>query len=106
MKRFYHEHSKKTSRQLIVLLLFLVFFCAFVYGISNISSKTDENETETLHLAISRGITHCYATEGHYPENLEYLLTHYGITYDSEKYFVDYQVLGENIFPDVTIIEK
>jgi len=61
---------------------------------------------ETLQRAITRGITHCYATQGHYPESLEELHKTYGITYDEDLYFVDYQVLGKNIYPDVTIIEK
>ena len=47
-----------------------------------------------------------YAANGFYPESLEYLKEHYHISYDTDKYFVDYQALGENIFPDITIIEK
>ena len=99
MKRFFQT-------QIIAIIIFAIIFFAFTSGVSKISHNTDENQTELLHLAISRGITHCYATEGHYPEDLDYLKEHYGITYDTDKYFVDYQVLGKNIFPDVTIIEK
>ena len=49
---------------------------------------------------------HCYAIEGSYPESLQYLKDNYGLTYDEEKYFIDYQVLGSNILPDVTIIDR
>ena len=106
MKRFYQNFVKKEIVQILAIALFVLFLSFFTSGISKISQETDENQSELLHLAISRGITHCYATEGHYPESLEYLQEHYGITYDTNKYFVDYQVLGKNIFPDVTIIEK
>ncbi|MCB5577777.1 MULTISPECIES: hypothetical protein [Dorea] len=61
---------------------------------------------ETLQSAVTRDITRCYAQEGTYPESLAYLKKHYGLTYDSSKYFVDYQPLGANIMPDVTIIRK
>ena len=44
--------------------------------------------------------------EGSYPESLEYLKEHYGITYDEDRFFVDYKIVGTNILPDVTIIEK
>lgn len=106
MKRFDHKTSKHGRNQLIALALFLVIFCAFSFGINRISHITDHNQMETLELAISRSITHCYATEGHYPESLDYLIENYGITYDADQYFVDYQILGKNLYPDVTIIEK
>jgi hypothetical protein len=61
---------------------------------------------ESLSAAIQRSIIHCYATEGHYPESLDALIEEYNIQYDSDRFFVDYQVLGENIMPDVTIIDK
>ena len=55
---------------------------------------------------LIRNITYCYAVEGSYPESLDYLKEHYGLTYDEDRFFVDYQVIGANILPDVTIIEK
>lgn len=106
MGRFYHEKSHTFTKQLASIILFAALFVMFVFGISNISKETTEKQSESLELAISRGIAHCYATNGYYPENLDYIIENYGITYDSKRYFVDYQVLGENIFPDVTIIEK
>ena len=106
MNRFFHEKSHSWLKQGLAVLLFLCIFLVFTYGLSGISKKTAAEETKSLHRSISRGISHCYATNGFYPESLEYLKEHYHISYDTDKYFVDYQVLGENIFPDVTIIEK
>jgi hypothetical protein len=34
------------------------------------------------------------------------LKENYGLTYDEDLFFVDYQTIGSNILPDVTIIEK
>lgn len=106
MKRFYHEKSNQWIKPLASAVLFIALFFLFFTGISQVSEEASEKQTESLKMAISRGIAHCYATEGQYPESLEYLQEHYGIHYDSDKYFVDYQVLGQNFFPDVTIIEK
>lgn len=107
MKRFYHSRKPGTQvKQILSIGIFLAIFCVFFIGISQVSGKTSLEETEVLTQAIARGIAHCYATEGRYPENLDTLLDMYNISYDSDKYFIDYQVLGENIFPDVTIIEK
>ena len=106
MKYLYQKGLRIEIKQIAAILLFLAIFGAFVTGLSGISRKTAQNQTETLQLAISRGIAHYYATEGYYPESLASLKEHYPITYDTDKYFVDYQVLGKNIFPDITIIEK
>ena len=43
---------------------------------------------------------------GRYPESLKYLEEHYPLRYDKEKYFIGYEVLGENIMPDITIISR
>ncbi len=88
------------------LLCFIVIITVFIYGISKVSSRTDSQALETLQNAVSRDIVRCYAIEGVYPENLEYLKDHYGLTYDESRFVVDYQPLGQNILPDVTIIDK
>ncbi len=106
MKRFAHEKSYPWLKQTMSVALFLILFTLFLAGLSSVSEKTKEQRAKTLELSISQGITHCYATEGHYPESLDYLKEHYHIQYDTEEFFVDYQIMGENIFPDVTIIEK
>ena len=46
----------------------------------------------------------CYALEGTYPPNLQYLEEHYGLTYDKKRFYVDYLAIGSNFFPDVTVI--
>ena len=106
MKRFCHEKSHPLRRPSLILVLFILAFSAFTFGINKISEETEQTQKESLTQAISRGVAHCYATNGYYPESLDYLKIHYGITYDSEKFFIDYQILGENSFPDITIIEK
>lgn len=106
MKRFYHKQSIGWLTPLAAVLIFGIIMMVFLFGISKLSRQTAEQQIETLERAISRSIAHCYATEGHYPESLEYLKDEYGITYDSEKFFVDYQAIGGNIFPEVTIISR
>ena len=106
MKRFSHEKSRHWIKHCLSVVLFLALIFAFLAGLSGVSEESAKQRSKNLEMAISRGIAHCYATEGHYPESLEYLKTHYNISYNTEEFFVDYQVLGENIFPDVTIIEK
>jgi hypothetical protein len=107
MRRFYKGSSEHSLRNAIFsLLLFGSVLCLFYFGTNAVSAKTDEQQAQSLEEAIYRGITHCYAIEGRYPESLDYLKEEYGISYDTDKYFVDYQILGSNLMPDVTIIPK
>ena len=63
-------------------------------------------EKQSLEEAIQRDIVTCYALEGVYPESLEYLKEHYGLTYNEDRYIVNYEALGSNLMPDVTVMEK
>jgi len=88
------------------LLAFLILLLLFLYGINTVSTTTKDKQRESLETAINRNIIHCYAVEGTYPPSLAYMEEHYGLTYDKDLFFVDYQAIGANILPDVTIITK
>ena len=105
----YFDHRKERHPLKNLLLsagFFLIILCACLFGLNQISEKSSEEEMATLETAIRKSVAHCYATEGFYPESLDYLKEEYNISYDSDKYFVDYQIWGENIMPDITIIQK
>ena len=74
-------------------------------GISFISSTSSKDQKQVLTDAVNKDIIHCYAIEGYYPPSLAYIEDHYGLTYDKDRYFVDYVPVGDNIMPSVTIVE-
>ena len=106
MNRFQIEKRRPLHRLLLPALVFLCLMCFLFYGMSSVSSATQKEEERSLKQAVIKSAVHCYAVEGSYPESLEYLKEHYGITYDEDRFFVDYKIVGTNILPDVTIIEK
>jgi len=88
------------------ILFFLVIIVYFTFQLKSVSGDTLDRQEASLESAINRGIVSCYCVEGTYPPSLSYLVEHYGITYDKNSFFVDYQSIGSNIYPDVTIIRK
>ena len=107
MARFEYQKKQHTYRKFIIsVCVFLLIVLLFYQGIESLSSGSVRRQKESLENALIRSITYCYAVEGSYPESLEYLKEHYGITYDEDRFFVDYKIVGANILPDVTIIEK
>ena len=82
-----------------VLMLFLV-------ALGNLESGHKAEGKAQLEQAIKRSAVACYAAEGIYPPDLEYLVEHYGIQIDSDKYTVIYDIFAENMMPDITVLEK
>ena len=106
MNRFY-KHQKTTSifKSLILpLMIFGVLFLFFYYGIASIAQTSATEEEQSLETALNHAIVHFYSVEGRYPENLDDIIKHYGITYDQTKYLVDYQPIASNIMPNITVI--
>ncbi len=100
--------QKRTSSHLLRrLVTTAAVFCCIAAGLfigaSKVQETADDSQLESLRLAIVRSAVHCYAMEGAYPESLDYIREHYGVSWDSEKYLVDYEITGSNLLPDVTV---
>lgn len=88
----------------VLLLIAVLFF--FVVFANSFAQTNLAHERDFLESALNRCITQCYALEGTYPYDLSYLEEHYGLTYNKEHFFIDYCYIGDNLRPDITIIEK
>lgn len=97
---------KFKKRSIFSAIIFAAAFFAFWYGTSSVLEKREQHEIQILEKAVAHGITSCYAAEGSYPQSLAYLKENYGLVYNEDKFFIDYQPLGANIMPDVTILRK
>lgn len=105
--RFEMRKRDSSARNLIIsLAVFVIIAVCFWCAADSVSERTQAEERMLLEAALNRSITHYYAIEGTYPESLEYLTKNYGLTYDEDKFYIDYQPLGADIMPDVTVIEK
>lgn len=106
MKRFQLEKSRRPYTGVISVLLFLVILFCIYTAVQSLSERSLEEQEQNLIQALRQSTVQCYAVEGFYPENLEYLTKHYGIRYDHNTFFVDYQPSARNIMPEITVIRK
>lgn len=108
MNRFEQKHISFGRKLLFLLpvLAFLILFVLFIQGISSVSESTLSKQQESLETALERSISQCYAVEGSYPPSLEYLKQHYGLLYDEDNFFVDYEYFGSNLLPEVTVLRR
>ena len=101
--------AKKYKNKLYIYapaLVIVLVLIAFYFFSSNLGEQTNSHGKTIRENALTRSITQCYALEGSYPPNIKYLQDNYGLIYDSEEYFIDYQFIGSNLRPDVTVIER
>lgn len=87
-------------------LLFLLI-AIFIYMVSSSTGENNDNQTEHyIEEAIRRASFQCYASEGSFPPDMEYIQKNYGIMFDSDDYIVDYQSRGGNLPPDIFVSKK
>ena len=102
-------HSKKRdSFWKGMILPILIFLCLLIFlsiGIGNISSASDKESMKILQDAVLRATVQCYAIEGMYPPDVQYLEDNYGVVYDHDRFIVHYEVFASNILPDITVVD-
>lgn len=84
-------------------LTLLIFSIPLFSGIQRMNV---EYQIEQVESAIQRSLNICYAQEGFYPANIEYLIENYGLIIDDRLYFISYKGFASNIRPDVNVFRK
>lgn len=103
MNRFKKSSRRPVLQKFLYVLIFCGILCIFLSGLSSVSRITSHSEEESLRKSILQSAVHCYATQGFYPDSMDYLEKYYGISYDKEKYLVSYEAFGSNMMPDITV---
>ena len=105
MKRKKHVLSG-LLKGLLAPLVIVAALLVFATAVDSLDSGRDEESLRQLEEALHRGCVACYATEGIFPPDVDYLRDRYGVQVDEEKYMVAYQVFAKNLMPSITIVER
>ena len=102
--------EKKITADLIVriveIIISLTILAVIIAAFLNIESDSSITGCKRLEDSVRHAVVSCYAIEGVYPPDIEYLTDHYGLQIDENKYRVRYDVFAENIMPDITLTKK
>ena len=90
----------------LLISVILAVVLLFTSALSNLQDGRSSESRQQLEDAVRRGAVACYAVEGIYPPNVEYLEEHYGIQIDWERYTVIYEAFASNLMPDITVLEN
>lgn len=87
--------------------LFLAGILAVAWSAFNrLEQGKQEQDILQLEQALHRTAVACYAVEGIYPPNVEYMQDKYGLQYDESRFTVHYDLFASNFMPDITVMEK
>lgn len=88
------------------VLVFVAVIGLFASGLSRVNSTTQSESLRQSQAALSRTVTACYAIEGRYPPNVQYMRDNYGLAIDEEVYIIHYSYLASNIAPEMWVQER
>lgn len=99
--------ARNSLRRWLPLLLLLVLIpLALFLAARGLSGRADQEGLALAEQSVRRAAVECYALEGAYPENLDYLKERYGLAVDEARYFVDYRYVASNLMPDITVLPR
>ena len=87
-----------------ICFIVISFYCLYCLHIVN--KNIQQKQLGLIKQSVDRAIVHCYALEGSYPANLDYLKENYGLILDTKHYIYHYEIFATNIKPTVNILKK
>ena len=88
----------------IVSILISVLILLFVgSSLVRLGRQSREAGIRVAGQAIERAVMQCYALEGAYPPDLQYLEDNYGLIIDENKYVYLYEPVAGNIHPIIGV---
>lgn len=99
---------KKMSLSFVSMLVCLAVMAALVLlvviNIKEYGSSYNERRLDEIRNTVLSSVSQCYALEGAYPPDLQYLEDNYGLIMDKSLYIYHYEMFASNIFPDVKVL--
>ena len=93
-------------RDIIKLILILALIIVSITVFNRVGSVHDREEASIVRDAVRQAAITCYAVEGAYPDDVEYLREHYQLAYDQDRYAVTLEGFASNLIPDIYIEDR
>jgi hypothetical protein len=95
----------KIAFTLLLIIVSVIFIQSFI-GVSKFDSYSENERIEALETAVTKAAVQCYAIEGSYPPDIDYLAEHYGLVVNNDAYFYHYEIVASNILPVIAVYKK
>lgn len=96
---------KGLIKTIIIIVVPVLAAGLLVVASEKIGGRQENESLKQLETTVRKAVMTCYATEGVYPPNIDYIEEHYGIQIDHDRYGVFYEIFGDNIMPQISVME-
>ena len=102
----YSDAVKKRGAVKWIALVLLILLVAALLIVWKPGRDLGDESAAAIREAIRRSALQCYAVEGVYPPNLQYLQDNYGLQVNTEDFYVTYDAFASNLPPTVLVTSK
>ena len=103
----YSDRKKSRMPWILAGILGIVLMAALVWtGTRGLGQDLREEAVLSVKEAVERAALQCYAVEGAYPADLEYLTENYGLAVNTRDFYIRYDAFASNLPPDVRVEPK
>ncbi len=85
---------------------FLFVLALGLAGFARVRRGSERQELALVEKAVNRAVVSCYALEGFYPPNIDYLIEHYGLAVDQERYYIYHEAFAPNVYPTIWVARR
>ena len=89
-----------------VAVLVILFLCLGTVWLKGALRSAREQQIGAIRENVLSAAVQCYAVEGVFPPDLEYLEEHYRLVVDKDAYIVTYEAFSTNVMPDVSVLVR
>ena len=93
-------------RDIFKLLIIALVLAGCIMLIARIDRSDKAAESELVRKAVREAAVTCYAVEGAYPDDVEYLRQYYHLSYNDDLYLVTIESFASNHLPDIYVTER
>ena len=101
---FLTSRAKPLRRLLLPAGVTVLLLGLAVYAVTATQKQLAAESLRLTEDGVRRAAVQCYALEGAYAADLQYLIDNYGIRPDTSRFIVHYMYQGDNILPDITVL--
>ena len=102
----YSDRLAKRKTWILWALLLLLLLGALALLFSDGGRDLDDSSALAIREAVQRSALQCYAVEGAYPPDLQYLEDNYGLQVNQEDFYVTYDAVASNLPPTVRVTRR
>ena len=102
----YSDRLAKRKTWILWVLLLLLLAGALCLIFSDGGRTLDDGSAAAIREAVQRRALQCYAVEGAYPSDLQYLEDNYGLQVNKQDFYVTYDAFASNLPPTVRVTRR